>query len=106
MRPVAALRVFECVPWAGSRAEAGSYLRLIYFCISGQAREEAVSPCSWVRCFLAYRGTSVIRNSAPLEDPTVGKCLGPYGGPKGGGCFLGARYPYLHPSVHALKPSL
>jgi len=35
-----------------------------------------------------YRGTSLIRNSAPLEDPTVGICLGPYDGPKGGSCFL------------------
>ena len=24
----------------------------------------------------------------PPEDPTVGLCLGPYGGPKGGGGFL------------------
>jgi serine/threonine protein kinase len=24
----------------------------------------------------------------PPWDPTVGVCLGPYGGPRGGGCFL------------------
>ena len=30
-----------------------------------------------------YRGTSLIINSAPLH-PTVGLCLGPYGGPRGG----------------------
>ena len=29
-----------------------------------------------------------------LQDATVGLCLGPYGGPRGGGCFLRARYPY------------
>ena len=34
-----------------------------------------------------YRGTSLIRNSAP-EDPTVALRLGPYGGPSGGGRFL------------------
>ena len=27
------------------------------------------------------------------QDHTVGICLGPYGGPRGGGCFLCARYP-------------
>ena len=27
------------------------------------------------------------------QDPTIGLCLGPYGGPKGGGCFSWARYP-------------
>ena len=29
-----------------------------------------------------YRGNSIIRNSLP-QDPTVGLCLGPCGGPKG-----------------------
>ena len=29
-----------------------------------------------------YRGTSVMRNSGPPWDSTVGKCLGPYGGPR------------------------
>jgi len=33
------------------------------------------------------RGGSLIRNTPPW-DPTVGLCLGPYGGPMGGGCFL------------------
>ena len=31
-----------------------------------------------------YRGTSLIRNDTSL-GPTVGACLGPYGGPRGGG---------------------
>ena len=30
-----------------------------------------------------YRGTSLIRKNAPPYDPTVGLCLGPYGGPRG-----------------------
>ena len=30
-----------------------------------------------------YRGTSLIRTASSL-DPTVGLCLGPYGGPRGG----------------------
>ena len=29
----------------------------------------------------AYRGTSLTRNRPPPQDPTVGLCLGPYGGP-------------------------
>ena len=39
-----------------------------------------------------YRGTSLIRNSAPL-GPYSRIGLGPYGALKGGGCFYGARYP-------------
>ena len=35
----------------------------------------------------AYRGTSLIRNSAPL-GPYGRICLGSYGGPKGEYCFL------------------
>jgi len=34
-----------------------------------------------------YRGTSLKRNRVP-KDPTVGLCLGPYGGPRGVGCSL------------------
>jgi len=34
-----------------------------------------------------YRGTSLIR-TPPSYDPKVGLYLGPYGGPKGGGCFV------------------
>ena len=32
------------------------------------------------------RSTWIIRNSLP-QDPAVGLCLGPYGGPRGGGTF-------------------
>jgi len=39
-----------------------------------------------------YRGTSLIRNSPPLGTYSS-ICLGPYGGPGGGGGFLCARYP-------------
>ena len=31
--------------------------------------------------------------SAPPEDPTVGLCLGHYGGPRGGGGFLMSKIP-------------
>ena len=34
-----------------------------------------------------YRGTSLIRNRPPL-GPYSSICLGPYGGPRGGGGFL------------------
>ena len=45
--------------------------------------------------------TEVPRSSetTPSWDPTVGLCLGPYGGPRQGGYFLGARYP-CKPCVH------
>jgi hypothetical protein len=39
-----------------------------------------------------YRGTSLIKNSLPQETCSS-ICLGPYGGPRGGGGFLCARYP-------------
>jgi hypothetical protein len=42
--------------------------------------------------FRAYRGTSLIRNS-PCLLPTVGLCLGPYGGPRGRGQFLMSEVP-------------
>ena len=35
----------------------------------------------------AYRGTSLITNRRPL-GPYSSICLGPYGGPRGGGGFL------------------
>jgi hypothetical protein len=35
-----------------------------------------------------YRDTSLIRSRIPPEDPTVGLCLGLYGGPREGGGFL------------------
>ena len=31
-----------------------------------------------------YKGTSLMRKRRPLEDPTVGICVGPYGDPRGG----------------------
>ena len=34
----------------------------------------------------AYMDTSLIRNNPP-KVPTVGPCLGPYGGLRGGGSF-------------------
>ena len=42
----------------------------------------------WRRGGRDYRGTSLIKNSADLEDPTVGLCSGPYGGPREVGCLL------------------
>ena len=39
-----------------------------------------------------YRGTSLIRNTAPV-GPYSSICPGPHGGPGGEGCFLRARYP-------------
>jgi len=41
---------------------------------------------------MSYRGTSLTRPPPPWE-PTVALCLGTYGDPRGGGCFLLARYP-------------
>jgi len=38
------------------------------------------------------RGPSLIGNSPPLHT-FIGICLGPYDGPRGGGCFLSTRYP-------------
>ena len=40
-----------------------------------------------------YRGTSLIRTPPPHQDLSEEICLGPYGGPTGGVCFLRARYP-------------
>ena len=34
----------------------------------------------------AYKGTVLIK-TAPPQDPTVGLCLGPYGGPRGGAVY-------------------
>jgi hypothetical protein len=52
-------------------------------------------PCpenSLLRCQIhgsrAYRGASLIRTSPFPKDLTVALCLGPYGGPGGGGVFL------------------
>ena len=43
----------------------------------------------------------------PPYDPTSGLCLGPYGGPRGGGCFLCARYPCTQPvSAHSGRAHL
>ena len=46
------------------------------------------------------RKTAAARHHPPPQGvaraglhPTVGLCLGPYGGPRGGGCFLSARFP-------------
>jgi len=39
-----------------------------------------------------YRDTSLIRNRPPY-DPTAGLCLGPCGGPSGGGSFLMSEVP-------------
>ena len=35
-----------------------------------------------------YRGTSLIRNSAPKRSHTAGLCLGLYGGARGGGLVM------------------
>ena len=56
-----------------------------------------------------FRGTSLIRKRTS-QDPTVGLCLGSKGGPRGGGDFLWARYPYtmvlFPPSLEAEQPKL
>ena len=44
-----------------------------------------------------YRGTLLIRNSTPLGTFN-NICLGPFGAPRGGGVFLGARYPCMKAS--------
>ena len=49
--------------------------------------EPSETGCDSAERLNPYRGTSLIRNSAPL-DPTVGLCLGPYGGLGAEGCFL------------------
>jgi hypothetical protein len=42
-----------------------------------------VTDLEWlVQGYLAHK------KRPPPEDPTVGLCLAPYGGPRGGGCFL------------------
>ena len=42
---------------------------------------------SGLQGYLAHKKT------LPPSDPTVGLCLGSYGGPRGKGVFLWARYP-------------
>ena len=42
-----------------------------------------------------YRGTLPVRDSAP-QDPTVGLCLGPYGGPEGVGAVSYERGTPVH----------
>ena len=47
------------------------------------------------RACLTYRGTSFIRNTHLLV-PYSSICLGPYGGPRGGGLFLISEVPLYH----------
>ena len=49
-------------------------------------------------------GVPDLRENAPPEDPTVGLCLGSYGGPGGVGVFLWAKYPCT-PIPRRLGPS-
>ena len=54
-----------------------------------------VSCVGWggrVELAFEYRGTSLIRNR-PTQDPTVGLCLVPWGGPRGWGLFLMSEVP-------------
>jgi len=50
------------------------------------------------RYSIGYRGTSLIRNSAALEDPTVGLCPEPYVGPRGGAFSYERGTPVTHVS--------
>ena len=57
-----------------------------------------------VQVYLAHK-----KQCPPREDPTVGLCLGLYGGPRVGGCFLLARFPYeatLDAAGQTLAPKL
>ena len=50
------------------------------------------------RYSIGYRGTSLMRNSAALEDPTVGLCPEPYVGPRGGAFSYERGTPVTHVS--------
>ena len=50
----------------------------------------------------SYRGTSLIRNASP-QDPTVGLCVWPYGGPSGGGAFYYERGGPVHSASTACR---
>ena len=56
-------------------------------CSAKAAREGLVSASGYDACCC---GTGVPRSqeNASPQDPTVGLCLGPYGGPRGGGVFF------------------
>ena len=100
-----------------SGSEAGSYLRLIDSCITqlkaqvpSRTRDESkeeedpmrkqnqseTSLCAILRVEVAvFASTCVIiqgylahKKLPPPKSPTVGLCLGPNGGARGGGCFL------------------
>ena len=53
-------------------------------------------------------GVSCSEETVPHQDPTVGLCLGPDGGPRGGGRFLISEVPmYLHvPQEAGLSPNV
>ena len=57
-------------------------------------------PCPNVSGFGSRGRTWIIRNSAPL-GPCSGLCLGPYGGPKGGGAVFYERAPASMCRVYA-----
>jgi len=63
-----------------------------YTCITAACPPPPPRPFPPAESSPDYRGTSLIRNSAPL-GPYSSICLGLYGVPSGGGCFLRARYP-------------
>ena len=42
---------------------------------------------------IVHRGTWIIQENEPPKDPTVGLCLGSYGGLREVGDFVWARYP-------------
>ena len=52
------------------------------------------APSSMLTQIAHYRGTSLIRNSPPPQDPTVGIRLWLYGGPGEGGLFLMSEVPH------------
>ena len=63
------------------------YVIINTLCYLGRGRSappQHVPPLLFLRY---YRGTTLIRNSLPLGTYSS-ICLGPYGGPRGGGCFL------------------
>ena len=54
---------------------------------SNELNSESRSSAPHARLCKGYRGTSLTRTSLPV-GPYSSICLGPYGGPRGGCCFL------------------
>ena len=62
------------------------------------AEGSAITPSQAdVQRYLAYK------KQRPPWDPTVTICPGPYGSPRGGSCFVQARYPRFLPLSHLTR---